>query len=945
MSLTLGLNTALSGLLTSQRALDTIAQNVTNVNTKGYVRKVMNQESRVLNGNGAGVQVGSVTRMVNEGLLKDIRKQTATLGKLQAEQEYYPRIDDLFGNVADNTSIAHKMNDLYKAFELLGTQVNKPAIQWSTVQSGEDAAQLLDRMTEQLQGLRLEADRDIESTVNLINDKLASIHDLNQKIVKNSAVATGTTDLEDKRDLAITELASMIDIQYYKRQDGSMIVYTNSGEMLVDNQDQPLNYSANTKIDTWMTSSGGQFNKITVAGGSSDLGPLIQGGQLRALLDMRDKTVTDLQSNLDEMAVTMREALNLAHNRGTSYPNVSSRYEGTRTFAKQGNIAPTPTAPANPDTSARFMFGSTTLTTANYTNLTIAASGANPWQSVMTASAGTPFSGLSAGSTFSIDSAEDSTNNGTYRVISVGGAGANITVEKVNPRQTIQLSGTEDVSLAIFDSTGAQAYQTTLNAIMQTNYSGSYTSATAGTGRSLSDFAAKGDHDEWAINEVSAHVEGWLRSLGPEYANATANLNSEGKLIIDTGVPTQSLAFRDQVSSAGGAAATDATISFDVDGDGATDQTVKGFSNFFGLNDFYVNSAQNSIFDSAIQPSTFKTSTTRDLSILDGTGQLGPTISIPQGSSLEDIAKYINQFSRTTESASQSANSSFILTSAATISVSNGSGTVSTATVGPGAVSLEEIAGKLTTGSVVGSVVQDGNGYRLRLESTAGSELSVSFSGGAMTGGSLESALGMNKQQRLSASVIPEGSGYRLRVVNAENKEVYMASSLDVNGNNLLSEIGLQRAATRQAGTLSVRADLQTAPEKLGRGTVQWNSDLNKYYLSEGDNTTALSMAEAMNAKRTMNSAGGLYSGNYSLSEYAASTISLVAGDASHSADSLEYQQTLNQSLDFQYTSFSGVNLDEEVSSMIDFQQAYSATAKVITVLQEMLETLTNMIK
>lgn len=935
MSLTLGLNTALSGLLTSQRALDTIAQNVTNVNTKGYVRKVMNQESRVLNGYGAGVQVGSVTRAVNEGLLKDIRKQTANLGRLEAEQLYYPRIDDLFGNVADNTSIAHKMNDLYEAFETLGGQVNKPSIQWSTVQSAQDTAELLDRMTEQLQSLRLEADREVETTVQLINDKLAAIHDLNQKIVKNGAVSTGTTDLEDKRDLVMTELASLIDIQYYKRQDGSMIVYTNSGEMLVDNQDQPLSYSANSQIDAWMTSSGGQFNKISVAGGSADLGPLVQGGKLRALLDMRDKKVTDLQASLDEMAVTLREEINQVHNRGTSYPNVSYRYEGTRTFAKQGNVVPNAA-----DTSADLIFGTSTISPAT---MSIGADTTNPWQTTMTAAAGT-FSALSAGATFSLTDAEDSANNGTYRVVSVSGTGDSITVEKVNPRQTMQLSGTEDVAITIFDQNGEQAYTTTLNEIMKTNYSGSYTAATVGSGRSLSDFAAKGDHDQWAINEVSAHLEGWLRSLGPSYSGASVNLDANGKMIIDTGVTTQSLAFRDQTTSAGGAAAADATIKFDVDGDGNSDQTVKGFSNFFGLNDFFVSTTQNSIYDSTILPSTFKTTAARDLTILDSTGQLGRSMSFPAGSTLESIADTINQSTRTTESALMGAGASFNLTTAATITVATGNGTVATATVGPGAVTLEQIAGALTKGSVVGSVVQDGSGYRLRLHSTAGEELTVSMSGGTMSGGTLESSLGMAKQQHISASVVPEGSGYRLRIVDAENKEVFLTSSDDINGGDLLSEIGLGPAATRQAGTMSVRSDLMTAPEKMSRGSMQWNADLGKYYLSEGDNSTVLDLAATMNAKRAMSSAGGLYAGNYSLSEYAAATISLVTSDAQYSADTLEYQATLNQSLDFQYTSFSGVNLDEEVSSMIDYQQAYSATAKVITVLQEMLETLTSMI-
>jgi len=363
------------------------------------------------------------------------------------------------------------------------------------------------------------------------------------------------------------------------------------------------------------------------------------------------------------------------------------------------------------------------------------------------------------------------------------------------------------------------------------------------------------------------------------------------------------------------------------------------------LNDFFVNSNQNSIQDSDIVANTFKTTVGRDLKILDESGQLGPDISIPAGSSLEKIAQYINQFSRTTDSTLLSASqTSFTLTSAATITVSNGSSTASSTTVGPGVVTLQEIAGKLTQGAVVGSVVQDGAGYRLRLTSTQGQELTVSMSGGATSTGTLESDLNMEKMQLVSASVVPEGSGQRLRLVQAENKELFLSSSLDVNSNNLLSDLGLKPASTRMAGNIAVREDLLAGPEKLGRGQMQWDADQAGYYISEGDNTAALALADAMNAKRSMSSAGGLYSGNYTLSEYAAASISLVASDAGHSASQLEYQKALNASLDFQNTSFSGVNLDEEVSSMIDYQQAYSATAKVITVLQEMLETLTSMI-
>lgn len=944
MSLTLGLSSALSGLMTSQRGLDVVSQNVVNVNTPGYTRKVMTPESVSLSGKGSGVQAGTVNRMVSEGLLKDIRKQNSNTGRLEVEQNYYPRIDDLFGEVGDNSSIAHKLANLQSAFETLGAEANKPATQWSTMQNAQDVADMLDTMTSSLQSMRVEADREIEQTVTKINDLLNNIHDLNQKIVKNGAISTGTGDLEDKRDTAMTELAKLVDIQYYKRTDGSMTIYSNSGQMLLDNQPQPLSYSASSTTDTWMTAASGQFNTITISGGTTDFGPEVTNGKLRALLDLRDTTVPNLQANLDELASEMRTALNEAHNRGTSLPNVSSRYQGTRTFAKQGDIVPTPTTPANPDTAAQFIFGATTITSAAYTNLTIAANAANPWQVNMNASVGTPFAAMSAGQTFSIANAEDSRNNGTYRVVSVNGGGGGITVEKVNVRQTMQLGGSDDVVIATFDSMGNQVKNATLNSIMQTDFSGSYTAATTGSGRSLMDFQAKGDHDQWSINEVGAHVEGWLKSQG--YANASVNLDASGKMVVDLGDATVSLAFRDQGSSTAGAAAEDATINFDVNGDGVTDETVQGFSNFFGLNDLYVNDSPAGIMDSAIQPAGYKTNTTRNLELYDTTGKLGNAITIPAGSSLADIAKLINTQTATNESAALN-NTAWTLTSPATITVSDASGALQTLTLPPGAHTLEEIAGRLTQGSVVASVVKDGSATRLRLTDNRGHDLSVSMTGGDIAGStlSLGQTLDMTPTNRIQASVVPEGSGYRLRIRQTTGDTVYAASAPDGNNKNLLSDLGLERAATGSASNLHVRTDIQTAPEKISRGSMQWNADVGRYYLSEGDNTTALEMSRLMTSKSDIDTAGSIYAGKYNFAEYASATISVVAQAANSSKSQYDYQETLNASLEFQNASYSGVNLDEEITSMMDFQQAYSASAKVISVLQEMLDTLTSMIR
>jgi len=58
----------------------------------------------------------------------------------------------------------------------------------------------------------------------------------------------------------------------------------------------------------------------------------------------------------------------------------------------------------------------------------------------------------------------------------------------------------------------------------------------------------------------------------------------------------------------------------------------------------------------------------------------------------------------------------------------------------------------------------------------------------------------------------------------------------------------------------------------------------------------------------------------------------------SHQADMLDYLDTYRESI-------SGVNLDEEMVNLVKYQAAYTAAAKMITMGDDMLSTLMNMIR
>jgi flagellar hook-associated protein 1 FlgK len=822
-------------------------------------------------------------------------------------------------------------------FQQLSSDPTQSANQMAAVQDAVNTTDKLNTMSASTQALRLQADQAISQGVSQINTDLNTMYDLNTKITRNLSIGADITNLQDQRDAALTDLNKYINVKSYVNNDGALQVYTPSGASLLDNQAHLLTHAATSQSASWMSLAGGQYNGITVGNDPTDITSSFNSGTMGALIAMRDQHLVNLQSQIDTLAQQLQSSVNAVTNQGTTFPNTANSYTGSRIFANQGNVTV-----SSGDSSATITYnqGNGSIGSANYGSLSFSYS-TTSGQPTITAANGLSLSAINLGTTFSITGSANSANNGTYTVVS--NDGTNMTVARGNPVQTFSLGNNSDVTVGIFDSTGTQVSTTTLNTIMTTDYSNGSTTAPQ--------LQAQKSYGPWSMDSYTQHMQAWIRAQGNIYQAATVNLNTQGQVSINLGsTVNQSLVFRDQVSSVDGATPKPATINFDANGDGTTAQTIQGFSNFLGLNDMLVTNQANPVLDSNVVPLNFATTATRTLTLSDTTGKIGSTVHIPPGASLTKIASLINAYTSTNESAPQ-INQSITISTAATLSVNNPNGVVATVNIPAGTFTLQDLAAQISQqspGEVNATVVQSSSSpslYSLRMTDTNGVPLQASITGGVYNNNSTLSAqLNFSPYTDIRAEVIPEGSGQRLRIMDSSGNQLYASSQPDGSGNSLLTDLGLAPAATNIASKLTVRQDIQNNPQLLSRGGVQWNDTTKQYYLAAGDNTAAQDLATAMTTNQDMPSAGSIASGTYTFSSYAASTIATVATNSSNVTSNQTYQQTLTNTLNSQFSSTSGVNLDQEVSSMIDFQQAYSASARVISVLQQMLQTLVDII-
>ena len=147
---------------------------------------------------------------------------------------------------------------------------------------------------------------------------------------------------------------------------------------------------------------------------------------------------------------------------------------------------------------------------------------------------------------------------------------------------------------------------------------------------------------------------------------------------------------------------------------------------------------------------------------------------------------------------------------------------------------------------------------------------------------------------------------------------------------------------TGAAGDITVRSDIKADPDVLSRGTA--TTTAGDQAVADGDNTTANALAAAFETGGDIARAGKLPKiEDVKLADYAGDLLSYYATSTQRSETARDFQATMRDELKFRADSESGVNIDEELSNMITFEQAYNASARVISTVQQMFDTLDRM--
>jgi flagellar hook-associated protein 1 FlgK len=313
------MRSAISSMQSMQTALAVTSNNIANANTDGYTKKTANISSQTVEGIGAGTKIDSVTRSVNEFLMRDMRSQMSALGATDVNNQYYGNMQNLFGTPDSSSSLSMLLTTLGNNLQALSLDPSSPSAQQKVLLSAQAVVSNLNDSAAKIQDLRNQANRSIADGVATVNTALDNIAALNIQISKATANNQPVGDLQDKRDLEVNKVADMMGVSYFTRESGELVLFTSSGQTLVDRGvASHLSYTPASSMNAAISYGGGTISPITVSG--TDITGDIQSGRMKSLIDMRDTVLPNLQLQFDAVAQSLKDQMNATHNQGTAFP-------------------------------------------------------------------------------------------------------------------------------------------------------------------------------------------------------------------------------------------------------------------------------------------------------------------------------------------------------------------------------------------------------------------------------------------------------------------------------------------------------------------------------------------------------------------------------------------------------------------------------------------------
>lgn len=249
-----GLNTSYTGLLASNAALNTTANNIANVHTEGYSRQQVYQQAanairvfQTYGCAGAGVDTLAIERVRDEFYDTKFWDNNSQVGAYSMKEYYMTQVETYFDDDGKNAGFKTVFDNMMTTG--LGELLKNPddiSTKSQFVGTANSLAEYFNGLAGNLETLQKDINQEIKLKVDEINSLAGEIATLNVQINTIELSGQNANELRDRRTLLIDQLSEIVNVEVIEheiqdtndpdRETGAsrMIIKVGGGQVLVD---------------------------------------------------------------------------------------------------------------------------------------------------------------------------------------------------------------------------------------------------------------------------------------------------------------------------------------------------------------------------------------------------------------------------------------------------------------------------------------------------------------------------------------------------------------------------------------------------------------------------------------------------------------------------------------------------------------------------------------
>jgi flagellar hook-associated protein 1 len=307
------LNMGSQGLLTAQRQLNTTSHNINNVNTEGYSRQSVVQQTNDPiwwggSQHGTGVHAAEVRRGYDQFATNELNITTTNLSYATEREGQLGRLDNMLAN--SSKKIPEDMNQWHDAVKAMADSPNDLGSRKVVIEKAKLVASGLNDSYGILAKQKSEANEVLSGTLNRVNDIGRELVEVHKALIKTPA-SGADNDLMDRHQNLINELSQYTKVTVTPKNNETFNVMIGSGHTLVSGTESSELRMINGKPDPQQTQLAIVEGKALKPIRNDDI-----GGKLAALFQYRDETLSQTMDEMGRIAIGFSDSVNELQSQG-----------------------------------------------------------------------------------------------------------------------------------------------------------------------------------------------------------------------------------------------------------------------------------------------------------------------------------------------------------------------------------------------------------------------------------------------------------------------------------------------------------------------------------------------------------------------------------------------------------------------------------------------------